>query len=44
MKKKEKIPTKYWRYCYRKINGKNKYVKVKKVGDKVKIRVVKRRT
>lgn len=41
--KKNPIPTKYWRYCFRKINGKKQYVKLKKVRGKIKIRKVKRR-
>jgi hypothetical protein len=44
MKKREPIPTKYWRYCFRRLNGKRTYVKIKKVRGKVKIRVAQKRS
>jgi len=42
-KNRQTIPSSYWRYTWRKLNGKIRYVKVKKVNGKVKIRIAKRR-
>jgi len=40
---KKPIPSKYWSYRFRIINGRKRYVKIRKVAGKVKIRFVKRR-
>jgi len=42
-KKKSKIPSSYWAYRWYRINGKRVYVKVRKVGGKIKIRRARRR-
>jgi hypothetical protein len=41
--KNKPVPKSYWSYRYRVVNGKKRYIKIKKVAGKEKIRVVKKR-